>query len=102
MRIAKSESRQPRAKSFGLWRISRRRIFDCRSGEEKRGGQPGRVLMREARGLGVADRVTRRNASLTDLARRGDWLAVRKELIATQADVQHAMIESRDQKKWHI
>ncbi len=58
--------------------------------------------MREARGLGVADRVTRRNASLTDLARRGDWLAVRKELIATQADVQHAMIESRDQKKWHI
>ena len=62
----------------------------------------GRVLMREARGLGVADRVTRHNASLTGLARRGDWLAVRKELIATQADVQHAMIESRDQKKWHI
>src|SRR6266550_4402303 len=51
----------------------------------------GRVLMREARGLGVADRVTRHNASLTDLARRGDWLAVRKELIAIQADVEQAM-----------
>jgi hypothetical protein len=62
----------------------------------------GRVLMREARGLGVADRVTRHNASLTDLARRGDWLAVRKELIATQADVEQAMVELRDQKMAHL
>jgi hypothetical protein len=62
----------------------------------------GRVLMREARGLGVADRVTRHNASLTDLGRRGDWLAVRKELIATQADVEQAMIELRDQKMAHL
>ena len=62
----------------------------------------GRVLMREARGLGVADRVTRHNASLTDLARRGDWLAVRKELIAIQADVEQAMVELRDQKMAHL
>jgi hypothetical protein len=62
----------------------------------------GRVLMREARGLGVADRVTRHDASLTDLARRGDWLALRKELIATQADVEQAMIELRDQKMAHL
>jgi hypothetical protein len=46
-----------------------------------------RVLLREARGLGVADRVTRHSASLTDLARRGEWLAVQRELIATQAEV---------------
>jgi hypothetical protein len=58
----------------------------------------GRVLLSEARGLGVADRVTRHSASLTDLARRGEWLGVRKELIATQADVEQAMIELRDQK----
>jgi len=58
----------------------------------------GRVLMREARGLGVAERVTRHSASLTELGRRGAWPAVRKELIATQADVEQAMIELRDQK----
>jgi hypothetical protein len=62
----------------------------------------GRVLMREARGLGVAGRVTRHSASLTELARRGDWPAVRKELIATQADVEQAMIELRDQKMAHL
>ena len=44
----------------------------------------GRVLLREARGLGVADRVMRHSASLTELGRRGDWQAVRKELIATR------------------
>ena len=41
------------------------------------------VLMREARGLGVTDRVIRHSASLTELGRRGAWPAVRKELIAT-------------------
>jgi hypothetical protein len=62
----------------------------------------GRVLIREARGLGVAERVTRHSASLTELARRGDWPAVRKELIATQADVEQAMVELRDQKMAHL
>ena len=62
----------------------------------------GRVLLREARGLGVADRVIRHSASLTELARRGDWQAVRKELIATQADVEQAMIELRDQRMAHL
>src|SRR5881392_3269425 len=33
-----------------------------------------RVLMREARGLGVAARVTRHSASLTELGRVCDWL----------------------------
>ncbi len=62
----------------------------------------GHVLMREARGLGVGDRVTRHSASLTDLARRGNWPAVREELIATQADVEQALIELRDQKMAHL
>ena len=44
----------------------------------------------------------RHSASLADIARRSEWLAVRKELIATQADVEHAMIELRDQKMAHL
>lgn len=62
----------------------------------------GRVLIREARGLGVADRVMRHSASLTELGRNGDWVAVRKELVATQTDVEQAMIELRDQKMAHL
>jgi hypothetical protein len=62
----------------------------------------GRVLIREARGLGVADRVMRHSASLTELGRDANWPAVRKELIATQADVEQAMIELRDQKMAHL
>jgi hypothetical protein len=50
----------------------------------------------------VADRVTRHSASLTELARHGDWPAVRKELIATQVDVEQAMVELRDQKMAHL
>src|SRR6266566_3459643 len=36
-RASKSESWQPRAKSFALWRIGGRRILNCGSREEKRG-----------------------------------------------------------------
>jgi hypothetical protein len=62
----------------------------------------GRILVREARALGVADRVMRHSASLTELGRRGDWAAVRNELIATQADVEQAMVELHDQKLAHL
>jgi hypothetical protein len=62
----------------------------------------GRVLLREARGLGAVDRVTRHSTSLTDLARRGEWLAVQRELIATQADVEQAMTQLHDQKMAHL
>jgi len=34
--------------------------------------------------------------------RRGEWRALRKELIATQADVEQAMIELRDQRLAHL
>jgi hypothetical protein len=62
----------------------------------------GRVLLRQARSLGVGDRVMRHSASLTDLGRRGDWAAVRRELIATQSDVEQAMTGLRDQKMAHL
>lgn len=62
----------------------------------------GRVLLRHARSLGVGDRVMRHSASLTELGRRGDWPAVRRELIATQEDVEQAMTALRDQKMAHL
>lgn len=62
----------------------------------------GRVLLRQARGLGVGDRVMRHSASLTDLGKKGDWPAMRRELISTQKDVEQAMGELRDQKMAHL
>jgi hypothetical protein len=62
----------------------------------------GRVLLREARSLGVGDRVMRHSASLTELGRRGEWTEVRKELVSTQTDVEQAMIDLRDQKMAHL
>ena len=62
----------------------------------------GRVLLNEARALGVGDRVTRHSASLTELGKRGEWQKVRRELIATQADVEQAMVELRDEKMAHL
>jgi hypothetical protein len=62
----------------------------------------GRVLLNEAHALGVGDQVTRHSASLTELGKRGDWKKVREELIATQADVEQAMIALRDEKMAHL
>jgi hypothetical protein len=62
----------------------------------------GRVLLRQARSLGVGDRVMRHSASLTELGKKGDWEAVRKELLSTQEDVEQAMTELRDQKMAHL
>jgi hypothetical protein len=62
----------------------------------------GKVLLRQARSLGVGDRVMRHSASLTELGKKGDWLAVRRELISTQQDVEEAMTAMRDQKMAHL
>jgi hypothetical protein len=62
----------------------------------------GRILLRQARSLGVGDRVMRHSASLTELGKNGDWLAVRRELISTQQDVEQAMTDLRDQKMAHL
>jgi hypothetical protein len=62
----------------------------------------GKVLLRQARSLGVGDRVMRHSASLTELGKKGDWLAVRRELISTQQDVEEAMTALRDQKMAHL
>jgi hypothetical protein len=62
----------------------------------------GRVLLHQARSLGVGDRVMRHSASLTELGKKGDWPAVRRELISTQQDVEQAMTDLRDQKMAHL
>ncbi len=62
----------------------------------------GRVLLRQARSLGVGERVMRHSASLTELGRRGDWRAMRTELTATQSDVEQAMVDLHDQKMAHL
>ena len=89
-------------KGSDLWRTDGRWVSGRRGGKENAVDNLGRVLMREARGLGVADRVMRHSASLTDLARHGVGPAVRKELIATQADVEQAVIGLHDQKMAHL
>jgi hypothetical protein len=62
----------------------------------------GRVLLRQARSLGVGDKVMRHSASLTELGKKGDWPAVRAELLATQEEVEQAMIDLRDQRMAHL
>src|SRR5262249_30365913 len=62
----------------------------------------GRALMEQTRALGVGNRVMRHSASLTDLGKRGEWQQVRQELIATQADVEQAMMELPDEKIAHL
>jgi hypothetical protein len=62
----------------------------------------GRVLMQQARALGVGDRVMRHSASLTELGQRGEWPRMRQELITTQSDVEQAMVELRDEKMAHL
>jgi hypothetical protein len=62
----------------------------------------GRALIEQARAFGVGERVMRHSASLTDLGKRGQWQKVRQELIATQSDVEQAMIDLRDEKMAHL
>lgn len=62
----------------------------------------GRALLRQARSLGVGDRVMRHSASLTEHGKRGDWSAVRRELVSTQSDVEQSMIALRDQHLAHL
>ncbi len=62
----------------------------------------GRVLMQQARSLGVGNRVMRHSASLTESGHRGEWPRVRRELITTQTDVEQAMVELRDEKMAHL
>jgi hypothetical protein len=56
----------------------------------------GRSLIRQANALGAGGRLTARSKSLLELSDRGDWSALRRELDATQEDVEASMIELKD------
>lgn len=62
----------------------------------------GRSLIRQANNLGVGDRLNRRSKSLLEKSSRGDWVGMRQELIQTQADVEDAMMELRDEEIAHL
>jgi len=62
----------------------------------------GKALIRQAGNLGVGERLTRRSKSILEKSSRGDWIAMREELISTQADVEESMMELRDEEIAHM
>ncbi|MEQ1852875.1 MAG: hypothetical protein ABMA01_14950 [Chthoniobacteraceae bacterium] len=62
----------------------------------------GRVLLRQAKGLGVAEHVTRHSKSIIDKAATKDWPGIRAELIGTQRDVEKGMLALKDEEIAHL
>lgn len=62
----------------------------------------GKALIRQARALGVGDRLTKRSKSLFELSDKGDWVGMREELVRTQEDVETSMLELRDEEMAHM
>lgn len=62
----------------------------------------GKALIRQARTLGVGERLTKRSKSLLELSDKGDWLGMRQELVRTQQDVETSMLELRDEEMAHM
>jgi hypothetical protein len=62
----------------------------------------GRELIRRGTGLGVGQRITRHSQRLFDLAKKGRWQDLRKELVVTQKDVEQAMLDLRDEEMAHL
>lgn len=62
----------------------------------------GRSLLRQAKSLAVGQHLSSHASSLLELGQRGDWAALKLELIKTQSDVEQAMIELRDEEMAHM
>jgi hypothetical protein len=62
----------------------------------------GRELIRRAKILGVEQRVSRHSSKLLELAKHDDWQHLRRELIVTQADVEAALLQIRDEPIVHL
>lgn len=62
----------------------------------------GKALLRHAASLGVGERLASRSKSLLEKSVRGDWVGMKGELIQTQADVEEAMMELRDEEIAHF
>jgi len=61
-----------------------------------------RALMRYAKGLGVADHVSKHSRSILEKAAKESWLDVRKELVKAQADVESGMMALKDEEIAHL
>jgi hypothetical protein len=62
----------------------------------------GRVLLRQAKGLGVGDHVTRHSKGIIERAAQKDWDGVRSELVGTQRDVEKGMLALKDEEIAHL
>lgn len=62
----------------------------------------GKALIRQARALGVGERLTKRSKSLLEFSDKGDWVGMRQELVRTQQDVETSMLELRDEEMAHM
>jgi hypothetical protein len=62
----------------------------------------GKALIRQARALGVGERLTKRSKSLLEFSDKGDWIGMRQELVRTQQDVETSMLELRDEEMAHM
>ncbi len=61
-----------------------------------------RVLLRQAKGLGVGEHVTRHSRSVLEKALLKDWTGVRTELAGTQREVEAGMMALRDEEIAHL
>ena len=61
-----------------------------------------RALLRQAKGLGVGEHVTRHSRSVLEKALVKDWSGIHTELVGTQRDVEGGMMALRDEEIAHL
>ncbi len=61
-----------------------------------------RALIRQAKGLGVGEHVTRHSRSILEKAVVKNWAGIHAELIGTQRDVEGGMMALRDEEIAHL
>jgi len=62
----------------------------------------GRALLRNAKGLGVGDYITRHARSILEHSARKNWVEVEAELIGAQRDVENGMMALKDEEIVHL
>lgn len=62
----------------------------------------GRALLRQAKGLGVGDHVTKHSKGILEQAARKNWDGVRGELAGAQRDVEQGMMALKDEELTHL
>jgi hypothetical protein len=72
------------------------------SEKQSRVEQVGRTLLKLAKGLGVADSVTKHSRSILEKALRGQWGDIKGELVRTQAEVEASMMGLKDEEIAHL